>query len=338
MDLNSIWFGLVGVLLTGYVLLDGFDLGVGAWLLLNRKDQDRQALLKAIGPVWDGNEVWLITGGGALFAAFPHAYATAFSAFYLALFLLLAALIGRAAALEFRNQEPWGWWRELWDTVFAAGSLGAAGLLGVAAGNVLLGLPIGPNMEFTGNFFTLLRPFPLLMGGFTVSLFALHGALYLLLKTEGELNRRLYGWVFPLYGGFVLLYVAVMAAVFTAVGSMRAMSAQRPWLWAVVALNFMAALNLGRAMKRDRPGEAFLSCAAFIITLMALFALGLFPNLLLSNLDAAYSLTITNAASSAKTLGILLVVAGLGMPLVIAYTVWIYWVFRGKVRVEQAEY
>ncbi len=176
-DLNTIWFILVGILFTGYAMLDGFDLGIGALHLFTQDDSERRVMLNAIGPVWDGNEVWLVTGGGALFAAFPNVYATVFSGFYLALILLLASLIFRAVAIEFRSKQPMRWWRQMWDVGFSAGSLLSALLLGVALGNIAWGVPIDDRGEFAGTFLGLLKPYPVLVGVTTVALFMMHGAI-----------------------------------------------------------------------------------------------------------------------------------------------------------------
>ena len=190
LDLNAIWFILIGVLFMGYAMLDGFDLGVGALHLFTRSDEERRVMLNAIGPVWDGNEVWLVTGGGALFAAFPNVYATVFSGFYLAFVLLLVALIFRAVAIEFRSKQPMRWWRQMWDIGFSAGSILSSLLIGVAMGNIAWGIPIDDRGEFAGTFWSLLHPYPLLLGVTTVALFMMHGAIYALMKTEGAAARQ----------------------------------------------------------------------------------------------------------------------------------------------------
>jgi cytochrome bd ubiquinol oxidase subunit II len=213
LDLNTVWFVLVGALFTGYVILDGFDLGVGVLhLFAARRDEERRVFLNAIGPVWDGNEVWLVTGGGALFAAFPAVYATVFSGFYLAFMALLCALIFRAVAIEFRSKHPSPRWRALWDASFALGSFGSALLIGIAMGNIVRGVPIDARGEFAGTFPGLLQPYALLMGVTTVALFAMHGAIYLVLKTEGELQARIRGWVNPLIIAFILCYAILTLA------------------------------------------------------------------------------------------------------------------------------
>ncbi|MBM3792181.1 MAG: cytochrome d ubiquinol oxidase subunit II, partial [Acidobacteria bacterium] len=195
MDLNTIWFLLIGILFIGYAILDGFDLGVGALHLLTRSDHERRVLLNSIGPVWDGNEVWLVTGGGALFAAFPQAYATVFSGFYTALMLLLLMLIFRAVAIEFRSKQPMTWWRSLWDTSFGISSIVSSLLLGTALGNIARGVPLGGDYEFMGSFGGLLNPYALLVGVTTLALFMMHGAIYLVLKTDGDVQVKVRGWV-----------------------------------------------------------------------------------------------------------------------------------------------
>ncbi|MCB1129153.1 MAG: cytochrome d ubiquinol oxidase subunit II, partial [Verrucomicrobiae bacterium] len=206
LDLNTVWFILIGVLFTGYAMLDGFDLGVGALHLFTRTDEERRIMLNAIGPVWDGNEVWLVTGGGALFAAFPEVYATVFSGFYLAFVLLLVALIFRAVAIEFRSKQPMRWWRRMWDIGFSAGSVLSSFLIGVAMGNIAWGMPLDERHEFSGTFLGLLHPYALLLGVTTVALFMMHGAIYLVMKTDGELQARVRGWVRPTIVFFVVMY------------------------------------------------------------------------------------------------------------------------------------
>src|ERR1017187_668698 len=195
LDLNTVWFILIGVLFVGYAMLDGFDLGVGALHLFTKKDEERRVMLNAIGPVYDGNEVWLVTGGGALFAAFPNVYATVFSGFYLAFVLLLVALIFRAVAIEFRSKQPMRWWRQMWDIGFSAGSVLSSLLIGVAMGNIAWGIPLDERGEFTGTFLSLLHPYALLLGVTTVALFMMHGEICELRKTGGTLHDKLRGWI-----------------------------------------------------------------------------------------------------------------------------------------------
>src|SRR5450631_4293140 len=270
LDLNTIWFILVGVLFTGYAMLDGFDLGVGALHLFTKDDQERRVLLNSIGPVWDGNEVWLVTAGGALFAAFPNVYATIFSGFYLAFYLLLAALIFRAVAIEFRSKQPMRWWRQMWDVSFSGGSILAALLMGVALGNIAWGVPIDAQGEFDGTFLGLLKPYPVLVGVTTVALFMMHGAIYGVMKTEGELHDKLRLWAMRCIIFFVICAVTLTMATLLFVPHMAARVRENPWLFSVALVNMLAIANIPREFHHKRDGFAFLSSCAAMITLMAL--------------------------------------------------------------------
>lgn len=338
MDLNLLWFGLLGVLLTGYAILDGFDLGVGMLHLSARTDTERRIFMNSIGPLWDGNEVWLVTFGGALFAAFPHAYATAFSAFYLPFMLLLFALIFRAVSMEFRSKRLSETWRKTWDVSFFLASGLASFLFGVAIGASMIGLPIGADMEFAGTFLGLLQPYGLLVGVLSVTMFLQHGAIYLYLKTEGDLQERIHGWIWRTYWAFVVAYAATTVVTLIAIPHATKNFGDHPWAWAVVVLNVLAVANIPFAIRRGRPLYAFLSSCAAIAALMLLFGLALFPNLIHSSLNPEWSLTIHNAASSQKTLGIMRTIAFIGMPFVLLYTAIIYWTFRGKVDLGKFSY
>ncbi len=337
-DLNTIWFILVGVLFTGYAMLDGFDLGIGALHLFTKDDAERRTLLNAIGPVWDGNEVWLVTGGGALFAAFPNVYATVFSGFYLALILLLVSLIFRAVAIEFRSKQPMRWWRQMWDVGFSAGSLLSGLLLGVALGNIAWGVPIDDRGEFAGTFLGLLKPYPVLVGVTTVALFMMHGAIYGVMKTEGKLHDKLRGWAMNCIIFFVICAAMTMMATLLYVPHMTAQVRDNPWLFTIALANMLAIANIPRAIFLGRPGYAFLSSCATIAALTFLFGVALFPDLIHSSLNPDWSLTVYNAASSHKTLAIMATIAALGMPFVLAYTSVVYWVFRGKVQLGALSY
>ncbi|HSY09548.1 MAG TPA: cytochrome d ubiquinol oxidase subunit II [Candidatus Dormibacteraeota bacterium] len=337
-DLNTIWFILVVVLFTGYAMLDGFDLGIGALHLFTKKDEERRVLLNSIGPVWDGNEVWLVTGGGALFAAFPNVYATVFSGFYLAFYLLLASLIFRAVAIEFRSKQPMHWWRQTWDVSFSAGSILSALLIGIALGNLAWGIPVDANGEFAGTFPGLLKPYPLLVGVTTVALFMMHGAIYGVMKTEGALHDKLRGWAMNSIIFFVICAATTTMATLLYVPHMTARVHDNPWLFSLVLANMLAIANIPREFHHGRDWRAFLSSCAAMISLMALFAIDQYPNMVFSWPHPEDSLTIYNAASSQKTLGIMLIIAGIGVPIVIAYTICIYWIFRGKVKMDRMSY
>ena len=336
--LNLVWFALVGALFTGYAILDGFDLGVGALHLFTKTDEERRVMLNSIGPVWDGNEVWLVTGGGALFAAFPMVYATVFSGFYMAFILLLVALIFRAVAIEFRSKQPMRWWRQMWDVGFSIGSVLSALLIGVALGNVICGVPLDAEKEFTAGFSHLLRPYPLLVGVTTVALFAMHGAIYAVMKTEGELHEKLRGWVNRCILAFVICYVAVTVATLLYVPHMTNTLRAYPWLFAIAVLNALAIANIPREISRGGDFSAFLCSCAAMVALMTLFGIGMFPNMVYSFPNPENSLTLINSASSSKTLAIMLIVALIGVPLVLAYTSTIYFIFRGKVKLDPMSY
>lgn len=338
LDLNTIWFVLVGVLFTGYVMLDGFDLGIGALHLFTRKDEERRIMLNSIGPVWDGNEVWLVTGGGALFAAFPNVYATVFSGFYLAFVLLLFALIFRAVAIEFRSKQPMFWWRQMWDIGFAAGSILSALLIGVAMGNIAQGIPIDANGEFAGTFLGLLRPYPLLLGVTTVALFMMHGAIYGVVKTEGELHGKLRRWAMNSIIFFVICAATTTMVTLLYVPHMVACVRAHPVLFGFALLNMLSIANIPREFNCGKDRLAFLSSCATMATLMLLFGIDQYPDLVYSWPHPENSLNIYNAASSPKTLGIIFVVACIGVPIVLTYTVCVYWIFRGKVKLDSSSY
>jgi len=337
-DLNTLWFFLVGILLTGYAILDGFDLGIGMLHLMVKGDTERRIMINAIGPVWEGNEVWLVTGGGALFAAFPHVYATVFSGFYTAFMLLLFMLIFRAVAIEFRSKETMPWWRSMWDRAFSLSSFFIAFLMGVSLGNIISGIPLGPDKEFASTTLGLITPYTVMVGVTTVTLFMMHGAIYGVMKTEGTLHERLRTWVNHTIIFFVVCYATTTMATLIYHPHMIAPFERSPILFVVAILNMLAIANIPREISRGKDFLAFLSSCAAIAALLFLFAMGVFPNVVISNPNPKYSLTIYNAASSDKTLGIMATIAAIGIPFVLAYTVCIYWIFRGKVKLDAMSY
>jgi cytochrome d ubiquinol oxidase subunit II len=342
--LTIVWFFLLGVLLIGYAILDGFDLGVGIiHPFVAKGDQQRRITMNSIGPLWDGNEVWLVTFGGALFAAFPNAYATVFSGFYSAFMLLLFALIFRAVSLEFRSKVHNRFWRSIWDWCFFGASGTASLLFGVAGGNLIAGLAIDEGGDYTGTMLNQLwsptaGAYPLVVGLMTVALFAMHGGIYLYLKTEGELQERAHKAMWTLFGVFLTLYIFATMYTLQAVPNATRNFEAHPWLWIVPVLNVLAIANIPRALHLGRPLYAFLSSCATIAALAILFAAAIFPNFVVSTTDAANSVNIWNARSSEKTLGIMLIIAIIGIPCVLSYTVAIYWTFRGKVTLDQSSY
>jgi cytochrome d ubiquinol oxidase subunit II len=339
MDIHVIWFALLTVLLGGYAVLDGFDLGVGILHPLAETDRERRLFLNAIGPIWDGNEVWLVTFGGALFAAFPMAYATVFSGFYLAFILLLFALIFRAVSIEFRSKHQSPRWRRTWDYGFFVSSLLASFLFGVAVGNAIIGIPLDERYNYHGGLFALLSPFPLLVGLAVVVTFAMHGALYLHLKIPDDgLRLRIKNWMWHAWGLFLVLYL--LGTAYTLVNVPRAAENVRafPWAAVIVVISVLAIANIPRALYAGRSFEAFLSSTIAIFSLVMLFSLLLWPNMVTNSANPADSLTIYRAASSEATLWLMFKIALIGMPFVLLYTGAVYWTFRGRVEITETSY
>ncbi|MEO8828227.1 cytochrome d ubiquinol oxidase subunit II [Lapillicoccus sp.] len=332
MELSTVWFILIGVLWTGYFILEGFDFGVGMLLPVLGRGRDaadterrRRVMINTIGPLWDGNEVWLITAGGATFAAFPHWYATLFSGFYLPLLLILVALIVRNLAFEYRHKRESATWKARWDLAIVVGSFVPALLWGVAFTNIVRGVPIDAHKEFTGNLFTLLNPMGLLGGLVTLTLFLTHGALFTALKTDGEIRsaaRRL-----ATRTGIV---AAVLAVVYLAVIGVQQGSAAS-WVTTVIAA--LALVGALVANLRDSEGWAFTGTFVCIAFAVATLFLALFPDVMPSTLDPAWSLTTTNASSTDYTLKIMTTVALIFTPVVLLYQGWTYWVFRKRIAV-----
>jgi len=329
MDLNVLWFALIAVLFIGFFFLEGFDYGVGMLLpFLGKNDRDRRIIINSIGPFWDGNEVWLLTAGGAMFAAFPHWYATLFSGLYLALVLMLFALIIRGVAFEFRSKDANPTWRSLWDWCIFLGSFIPALLWGVAIANLLEGLPIDSSMNYTGGFFNLLNPYALLGGLTFVALFLLHGALFLNLRTRDEMERRASSAAARLWLPTVVLVVffGVGALFATDIFTRSGLNPAPATLLAAVAL-----LAAGAMLRAGRQGWAFtLTGLTVALTTVTVFA-GLFPRVMVSSLNPQWNMTIYNASSSPYTLQVMTVVAAIFVPIVLIYQGWTYWVFRERV-------
>lgn len=328
LDLNTIWFVLVAVLFAGYFFLEGFDFGVGILLpFVAKNDNERRMVINSIGPHWDGNEVWLITAGGAIFAAFPNWYATLFSGFYLALFLILVALIVRGVAFEFRSKHDSASWRRGWDYAIIFGSALPALLWGVAFGNIVRGVPIDESMTFTGNLFTLLNPYSLLFGVVTLVLFTLHGALFLSLKMDGVVLERTKKYIQMLWIPVVVLVVVFVALSYFETDLFEGFNIVQGvgLLAAVVAL-----LSVGWTMRQGRYGASFIGTGVTIIGTVILLFGGLFPRVMPSSMGAEFDLTIYNASSSPYTLQIMTVIALTMVPIVLAYQAWSYWVFRKR--------
>lgn len=338
MDLNIVWFLLVGVLIGGYAILDGFDLGVGSlYPFISKSEEEKQALLHAVGPFWDGNEVWLLTGAGAIFAAFPLVYASVFSGFYLAMMLVLFALIIRAVAIEFRNYAESPKWRSRLDVLFFLGSLIPALLFGVAMGNIARGLPLNSAHVYTGGFFALLNPYALLMGLLGLSAFMLQGSSYVLLKTGGALQNRGKKALPFIWGAAVILYLLATIYSYLSVPALFANYRQYAWLYVAPLLTVAGLALVPLMLKSSRFGLLFVASSLNMAGLIATLGFGMFPNMLPA-LEPGNSLTIYNAASSALTLKAMLLIALIGVPIVLFYTIYVYRVFRGKVDLNSQGY
>lgn len=336
---NIIWFWVLGAMLTAYAVLDGYDLGVGSMSLwIAKTDEERRLALNSIGPVWNGNEVWLLAAGGMMVVSFPRVYATGFSGFYLALMLVLWLLILRGVSIEFRSQSKNPLWRALWDAGFWVGSLLLALLLGVALGNVVRGLPIGPSGYFQGTFALMLNPYALLTGILSVVVLAWHGSNYLRVKTEGALFERALRWSRMLWWITLVMVIVVTVATFIMLaGSPRTFQVY-PAAWVIPFFSVIALVWGYLSRGTDRSTSAFRSSMLLIVALMLTAALTVFPNLLPSTVSPAYSLNIYNAASSQHALFVSLIANAIGMIGVIVYSTYVHRVFHGKVRLEEGHY
>lgn len=339
MTLEVVWYFVIILALIAYAVLDGFDLGVGALHLFTKKDEHRRIFLNAIGPVWDGNEVWLVIVVGAMFAGFPEAYATLFSSFYNLTMGLLASLIFRAVAIEFRSKHESPRWRAIWDVVFCVASISIAFGIGLVLGNLIEGIPLDANKDFIGSFSDFFSPYSLLLGLTTVALFMMHGAIYLVMKTEGKLHSDLRNRVWGLILFFLLCYIATTIATWIYRPHMIDRMVEMPWLFLVGLAAFLAILNIPRQMSKRNDGWAFIYSSISIALLLSLFAIGTFPVLIRSSVNPDQnSLSLYNAASSPLTLKVLMIIVLIGLPLVLAYGFYIYRIFRGKVKLEHTSY
>ncbi len=337
-DYPTWWFLVVGAVFSGYAILDGFDLGAGAWHLFFKKEESRRIALNAVGPVWDGNEVWLVIGGGALFAGFPVVYASLLSGMYVPFMLFLVFLILRAVSIEFRSKEPGKVWRLAWDISYAVSSIMLAVLLGVVLGNVLFGIPLNENQEYEGSWLAFLNPFALMTGVTTLALFMMHGAIYLAMKTEGRLFAKVtilirraiifFIVVFGITSLYALLYIPHLSDDFSS----------NPALFVVPLLAFLSIANVPRLARKHKYLSAFLFSSLTVALLLMLVAIELYPVIVFSTSEATNHLTVYNSCSSQKSLGIMLVIAAIGMPLVLAYTVFVYKTFWGKVKMDETSY
>ena len=329
MDLNTLWFLLIAVLYIGFFVLEGFDFGVGILLpFLSKKDIERRAVINTIGPHWDGNEVWLLTAGGATFAAFPQWYATLFSGFYLPLFLLLVALILRGVAFEFRSKDENPKWRTTWDWAIFVGSLLPALLLGVAFANLVRGVPIDQNMQYTGGFFNLLNPYALLGGVATLLVFTLHGAIFLSMKTTGILMDRARAAAWRLWAPVLIVLLAFLIYTYFETQFLVKLGVN-PGM--VPPAGMAAILVAGYFIRKKLDGWAFLMTTLTIAASLITMFMILYPNVMISSENPAWNLTIYNASSSPYTLRVMTIVALIFVPIVLIYQGWSYWIFRKRI-------
>jgi len=338
MILESIWFFLWGLLWAVYFLTDGFDLGIGTLMpFLGKTEEDKRVMVTSIGPLWDGNEVWLLTAGGVTFAAFPMVYAVMFSSLYSALMLILFALILRGVAFEFRSKVDSDGWRKVWDACIFIGSAAPALLFGVAFANIFRGIPIDQNGIYQGNLFTLLNPYGLIGGLLFLTIFLVHGSLWLSIKSQGDLHQRAVSTANKLWP--VLLVVAVIflaASIFATPLYNNYMN--HPILFAVILITVLALMGIKIFLVKQAYFKAWFSSALTIVGATFYGVIGLYPNMFPSNIDAAYSLTAHNSASSPLTLKIMLVVVIIFVPIVLAYQIWTYNLFKAKVTQEDMVY
>ena len=336
MSLNTLWFILVCVLFIGYFFLEGFDYGVGILApFIGKSDLERRAVIQTIGPVWDANEVWLLTAGGAIFAAFPQWYATMFSGFYLALFLMLVALIARGVAFEFRSKDERKHWRSLFDWLIFFGSAVPALLWGVAIANIVEGVPIDAHMNYVGGFFNLLNPYAIVGGLATLLVFTLHGAVYLTMKTEGELNERARRAAYSI--GWAAAGIAILFVVLSA---FRTDMFDKPglgvWPGVVAVCAGLSLIATRLLLDRHKEGWSFISTGVAILFVVVSVFLTLFPRVMVSSLNPKWDLTVYNAASNPYSLHVMTIVALTALPIVLAYLAWTYWVFRQRTSLKQS--
>lgn len=339
LDYPTLWYLVVGLLFSGYAILEGFDYGAGAWHLFFRKDESRRIAINAIGPIWDANQVWLIIGGGALFAGFPVMYATLLSAMYIPFMLFLMFLVLRSSAIKFRSAEKMLWWRKTWDIIYSVSNIAIAFLLGVVLGNVLQGFEIGPNFSYKGGvFFSFLSPYALMVGFTTLSIFMTQGAIFLLLKTEGKLHIRL---TFLLKKGMLFFIVSFSVTTLYTILFIPGVTdnfKENPLFFALPILSFLAVANVPRLVSKMKYFQALVFSSLTMAFLLMLVAFQLYPTLLISSIDPVHSITIYNAASSQKSLGIMLTIVLIGAPLLAAYFLFLYKTFNGKVALDDTSY
>lgn len=339
MDLETLWYLVIGASILMYAILDGFDLGVGSLHLFAKNDEQRRVFLNAIGPVWDGNEVWIVVVMGGLFAGFPAVYASIFSGFYTLLMFLIAGLIFRASAIEFRSKRKGVFWRSLWDSVFSISSILVAFILGLLIGNLIEGINLDESQDYIGTFADFFRPYSIIVALTSLALFTMHGAIFLSMKSEGETKKTVERWIYVTIAVFLFWYGVLTFATLLYKPHMIVRFEEHPIFLIFPLLAFLSILSIPYHVRKGRDGTAFIFSCLSIAFLLTLFCIGTYPILVPSLIDPEIrNLTIYNTSSSYKTLSILLTVAGIGVPLVFAYGFWVYRVFRGKVKLDSLSY
>ncbi|MBI5324428.1 MAG: cytochrome d ubiquinol oxidase subunit II [Ignavibacteriae bacterium] len=338
MELNVVWFLLLAVLFGGYAVLDGFDLGVGMIHLGLKSDIERRTSINAIGPVWDANEVWLITAGGALFAAFPDVYATLFSGFYTPFMLFLLAIIGRAISIEFRSKVESAGWKKTWDVVFCLSSFLIVSILGISLGNIITGIPIYQDKEYAGTLYTLFRPYAIMTGITSLLLIRMHGKIFLAMKTEGELQQKIAKGINASLVLFVISYIIHGAWTIIMYPGVTKNFVIFPVWFILPAFIILSIIVIPGFINSRLYYRAFIASCAIIVFCIAIIAINIYPNLVISNPNPENSLTIFNSASSTKTLMIMFIVACIGIPIMLVYKILIYRIFRGKVKIDNMSY
>ncbi|MBG7612476.1 cytochrome d ubiquinol oxidase subunit II [Polaribacter sp. BAL334] len=338
-DYPTLWFLVVGLLFSGYAILEGFDYGAGAWHLFFKEDLSRRIAINAVGPLWDANQVWLIIGGGALFAGFPVMYATMLSVMYIPFMLFLILLVLRSSAIKFRSAEKMIWWRKTWDVIYFISNTLIAFLLGVVVGNVLQGFELGENFSYKGGiFFAFLSPYSIMVGFTTLSIFMTQGAIFLLLKTEGRLHAKL---TFLLKRGMIFFIISfAITSLYTLIfiPGVTDNFKEQPIFFVLPILSFLAVANVPRLVSKKKYAKALVFSSLTMAFLLMLVAFQLYPVLLPSTINPDFSVTIYNAASSQKSLGIMLTIVAIGAPLLAGYFLFLYKTFNGKVTLDDTSY
>ncbi|MBI5194505.1 MAG: cytochrome d ubiquinol oxidase subunit II [Nitrospirae bacterium] len=338
MDLNTLWYLLIGLVITVYAILDGYDLGVGLLHLSTRDEGERRVNLNSIGPLWDGNEVWLIAGGGTLFAVFPVVYSALLSAFYILFSLLLISLIFRAISIEFRNKSASHGWQRLWDICFGFGSISASLFFGIMLGNILLGLPVNEEQIITGQPVSLFNLYAIFTGLITVTLFTLHGAVYMTLKADEVYLHRIKRYVLIAWFAFIILYPAGVAVTFYKSPIMFHALLSSPLSIPLGIINIGSIIYIPYAIKAGRHGRAFTASSLLIASIMGFIGLSLFPAIVPSSINPLYSLTAYNASAGPYTLKVMQTIFLTVLPFIIGYTVFINMVFKGKAGIHEEGY